>query len=592
MVPGWQFHSRDGFRWSASPSLAPYGAVTEWQIMIDGVDLPEGLAGHQGYQYLPIDIGRITRISCSWGPVHCRGICAGDGVIHIETDQSVRAPLISASLSTGNESGDPGPYIFTPKATKNVDRLGQNISFSIRRKLDSIHYGLTLNQIQYPDSDSLLLTQLESTDWGHIQVKTLGVGSFLILNTNKHQFKYHGHYYAAGNLPDDELLYADLVFIPERGAEIPVTRRYGHSQFSWESICRNGSETELTYSDFREIIRTSDSISVKTRRLETGRHSLFFELRGTVSGKVCSAGLRFDRHVESLDPGNNHDMTGAACFLDVEFPERKSAVLRIQHSIRFQNNTVYPAVHIPLRFKLKNGIGLLAYFSASVFPGLMPLNVMNPVSWPDGDPYLYRVSESPATARLETGIRFLMNIHPGLDQFLGLQVRHSGNQVVFHENSVEQVPEMFDGPDWYTADGYSASLLSVTRFRWYGTEHELTASLKGGFGGFGNWEKYWSNRLNFSAGYRLIFQPNDAFQLITEIYYDPENTWHEYWNNAAELDKLPEQTRLRVHFWKSLANGRLQINLRYDHFSKKAVLYHPTGASLDPSLFLIINILL
>lgn len=116
-----------------------------WQVQLDAVVPPEGLAGSSSTwrvvideqlvevrslgalfpELLPLGVQQIDSVTVIRGPALAAGLISGGGAVHIHTSGGLeRGPRAGAWSRYGAETGDPGPYFYTPHATPNVDRTG------------------------------------------------------------------------------------------------------------------------------------------------------------------------------------------------------------------------------------------------------------------------------------------------------------------------------------------------------------------------------------------------------------------------------------------------------------------------------------
>jgi hypothetical protein len=75
-------------------------------------------------ELLPLSPAQIESVTVTRAPRLAAGMIAGRGVVEFHTRQPPRGPAVAAAWHSGNVTGDPGPYGFTPLGGDNVDRLG------------------------------------------------------------------------------------------------------------------------------------------------------------------------------------------------------------------------------------------------------------------------------------------------------------------------------------------------------------------------------------------------------------------------------------------------------------------------------------
>src|SRR5690606_26054656 len=105
--------------------------LPEWDgmmLMVDGQPLHATVLGISHLNAYPLDVGLIDSIEVFEGPVLCEGVFAPSGLIHIRTRLEKGPVYLGATGAVMNETGDPGPYRYTPLETENIDRSGPLIT--------------------------------------------------------------------------------------------------------------------------------------------------------------------------------------------------------------------------------------------------------------------------------------------------------------------------------------------------------------------------------------------------------------------------------------------------------------------------------
>jgi hypothetical protein len=125
---GWQRSTLDAVSFFASADGVPPGAAApaepEWLVLIDGQRVTGDLLGAKLLELLPLSPAQVDSVTVTRVPRLVAGTIAGRGVVEFHTRQPSRGPAAVAAWHSGNITGDPGPYGFTPLAEENVDRLG------------------------------------------------------------------------------------------------------------------------------------------------------------------------------------------------------------------------------------------------------------------------------------------------------------------------------------------------------------------------------------------------------------------------------------------------------------------------------------
>jgi hypothetical protein len=124
---GWQRVSVDGLVMDASPDgLPPEDSRTTgmWRVLIDGREVPTTFAGMRVLEMLPINIAQVESVTVTRGGRVIAGALESRGTIHFHSRTPPGGASLMATFQVENETGDPGPYLYTPQATGNIDNNG------------------------------------------------------------------------------------------------------------------------------------------------------------------------------------------------------------------------------------------------------------------------------------------------------------------------------------------------------------------------------------------------------------------------------------------------------------------------------------
>ncbi|MEX2582116.1 MAG: hypothetical protein WD766_02510 [Gemmatimonadota bacterium] len=119
----------EGLTWIASiDGLPPAHLLGEsqpdWAIVVDGQPVNVATHGAVLPELIPVTLQQIDSVVVIRSAAIVAGRFAERGVVHFHTAEVRAGASASGSWSHGAETGDPGPYAFTPRATPNIDRSG------------------------------------------------------------------------------------------------------------------------------------------------------------------------------------------------------------------------------------------------------------------------------------------------------------------------------------------------------------------------------------------------------------------------------------------------------------------------------------
>ena len=219
LLDGWVAASIDGF----NRQLAPVGAVPgtqPWTLWVDGHRVyMEGWSLRQ-LDRLPIPLEDVAYVEVSTVPQVFQGSLVSRGIIHIHTHRPPAGWTLRAGYWTGNESGDPGPYRFTPEGSRvnNVDRLGPDYEASLayRRGVWGRVGGLT--RIHFP-TDPAILPRLRPLMNDYPQRRTAGLNLQVRNETSRSTTGFWAGLAGA----------EDFVYLRPLAQQIPALTLYGQA---------------------------------------------------------------------------------------------------------------------------------------------------------------------------------------------------------------------------------------------------------------------------------------------------------------------------------------------------------------------------
>lgn len=128
LMPG-NMASVDGFNAALTGNRLPFAGLSAagspgWMVRLDGQRIPVSIDGMWILDALPVAMPQVDSIVVTSGAGIVDGLSALLGTIDIYTRQPAQGLSGVADYQHGDESGDPGPYRYTPRATPNVEKLG------------------------------------------------------------------------------------------------------------------------------------------------------------------------------------------------------------------------------------------------------------------------------------------------------------------------------------------------------------------------------------------------------------------------------------------------------------------------------------
>jgi hypothetical protein len=103
--------------------LQTNGVTASWIVRLDGQPVPLQVGGIWVLDEIPVVLAQLDSIVIAEGPQLSEGRAALMGTIDLFTRRPREATIVG-DYQHGDETGDPGPYRYTARATPNVEKIG------------------------------------------------------------------------------------------------------------------------------------------------------------------------------------------------------------------------------------------------------------------------------------------------------------------------------------------------------------------------------------------------------------------------------------------------------------------------------------
>ena len=126
---GWGRSSVDGSNFAASPDRLPQpgessAGTAQWLVFVDDQPVQTNMFGLHLLELLPVPPGGIDSVLIVRGPAFVNGTPAPRGAILIYRSRPAKGTFAQFTYEHGDETGDPGPYRYTPLQSPNLEKLG------------------------------------------------------------------------------------------------------------------------------------------------------------------------------------------------------------------------------------------------------------------------------------------------------------------------------------------------------------------------------------------------------------------------------------------------------------------------------------
>ena len=137
LADNWHLSTIDGYTWRAAVNGLNTLDDQAWIVFLDGQRMNLKTFDVINLNVLPVALDHIDSVVFISSPQLHFGEFTDKGLIHIYTRRPGPGISASGNYYGGNETGDPGPHLYTPYRTPNVDRAGLDESLTIDASRDN-----------------------------------------------------------------------------------------------------------------------------------------------------------------------------------------------------------------------------------------------------------------------------------------------------------------------------------------------------------------------------------------------------------------------------------------------------------------------
>lgn len=193
-----------------------------WGVYVNGIKLNTQAWDSQSPHLIPFSISQADSVVIIEEPMLYDGVFTEKGGIFIYTKKMQEGWSVDGNFSFGNNSGDPGPFLYTEYASQNVERVGPvaDARLSYRTKRFGVKAGGSLYYHSLTDND-LTYRRLVPFEYGghpYRQVKIISNAGFLEADLTTGIVT---HQIQAGGSSVEDYLFSNIY-----GVEIPVERTF------------------------------------------------------------------------------------------------------------------------------------------------------------------------------------------------------------------------------------------------------------------------------------------------------------------------------------------------------------------------------
>ena len=283
---GFSRASVDGFTLAVAGDHLPAAAITapgapDVVVLVDGHRMFPTLVGQSLLELLPIAPQQIESVTVVRGPTVIDGIVAVRGAIRFFRRSPPRGLSGAAARQSGDESGDPGPFRYTPLTSPNTEHIGPFTQFQTAWSNRRVEAAVAYHAAAFTHSDTIITSRLpanaltadhqyDSTSVVSGRVALRAIGTHELLVGRAHQ--------------------GGLLFVPVFGQEQPVEITRSSASISGAVVGPGGTSIRYSLGASRTDVGTYESSLPFT----IGHRRSSADARTEIAGRIGEAAVRLD----------------------------------------------------------------------------------------------------------------------------------------------------------------------------------------------------------------------------------------------------------------------------------------------------------
>ena len=312
-LPLWNSYSGDGFTHFANNSFSGIDYSRQsWLLYVDGRVVDHGLLGFNDLNTLPFCVNDLDSIEIFHQPTMIEGVWAGNGAIHLHTKRS-SGVNVSSEVYLGNEVDDPGPFIYTELEPVNIDRIGPDVTTSLRLGTGDFYSNIHLSFKEHHSTDRAIYYRTSALhDLNNRAPRKILQSTALRMGYQTDQ--------ALIEWGLSSSIYDDFPYLLSYGAEVPMTEHLT------SAYLKSRYEIGSGFAGFANITRNEDHLKNRFNYLDwdPGIKVSLTRLRAgvekNVGNGVYQIGIGNDYHTARVWLGSldDSDYSGRHLFLSAQ----------------------------------------------------------------------------------------------------------------------------------------------------------------------------------------------------------------------------------------------------------------------------------
>lgn len=568
-------------------------------ILINGMRTNFGLFNQSNLSQFPVNPAVIDSIIISHKPIEYRGEFSSGVMIDIVTKIPAEGISFSAAYATGNEAGDPGPYLYTEHYSENVDQFGPNTFFS--SSYGSERFNFTFNFVDQvsPTTDPAVLQRVNNFVFQNYQVRYSG---FSFHSSAKSRFGDHSFFSSFSKTGQAVVGFEygdDLFFIDELSKEIPYR--------SENIIVSSGNNFQIIPDGNLMIDVNLNHNSINPSKFSS-EYSFYSDdlwmyskigYHSSIGSMKYRAGTSLTYHnMQNKRTDFNYTRYIPSVFASLITQSMENLTTKTDAVLRFggSSSDMFICIDNELIINEKHRLSFSGFFD-NLFniQNSLPYRIYKGYTFDNNDNNSFYSSTSKT---FQTSLNFTHFFHPNestsiinsLDFNSYYKLSHRLNDFVFYPDNreiVNQQSELSEAINGYTL-GYNISvtnkITSKLMQKFYYRYHSALSDKE-------IFEDVMKRIPRHKLFYSIYYFPFKDIIASLVLNYNTATKWIEYRNieegsNNRYLFKLPDLLLVNCAVTKKFWSDRIRISAVIHNLLNKRVQYHPVGGTFDITFFI------
>ena len=557
--------------------------ATQPTIFVDGLPMTAPFIGQSSFDLVPIVTNDIASIRRTSGLNFLANGALSDGIIHIETVQP-RGFSLRGSIGLINETGDPGPSLYSQPEARNVDRSGPTTGF--RMSWGNANWYLQAGF----DGNSYHLTDARIE--GRVWRVFAGNRKPIVSHTTPHiRLRYSSNRTKASvwagkttkkNFLFDELAGQEWPFEEERtwfSAKITHSFPTGLDAELTSGYRRSITKNETSRISLPGSLNQLQAFSEAKIRNTWQRVSWYVSAGGQLNELAQNGETRTDRHLLAFT------RTG----LNVTISPRSS--LSLKGGLRAPRKRIWDptgwAHHSQLEFRRQKTSGGSFSASASLSNNFAaPLGSINGLieAGVDFDEWASDVTPPSLTLRsqtIEVGFSSSSYVRPNVLLWVSLRARLLSGLTLPNRSFVQDQTELlFSSPTTYSVGQTGRVVSPSVGFKWKTKRSVTQVSYQYQRLITGENLHFWRNFVGLAPHHvsgSLLYSPTSRLHLFTAARISSRTRWPEYDMNGRNFQGHIVQIEGTIS--KQLWQENMRLGLSFLNVLDQPIIRHPAAVN-------------